>query len=101
MGRYDLRLSEPEFWSLTPREFQMLMDRHRDDILWQETLFAIQPMLYAERHRDEKRRRTAYVLNDFTLTGMAKAARRIQRQAEKAAEPEGIFKKISRIFGGG
>ena len=71
------------------------------DCLWTETLFAIQPMLYAERHRDEKRRRASFGLDDFTLTGMAKAARRAERLAKKQRAPEEIFKKISRIFGGG
>jgi len=62
---------------------------------------AIQPMLYAERHRDEKRHPGSYGLDDFTLSGMAKAARRAERLAKKQSKPGELFKKISRIFGGG
>ena len=62
---------------------------------------AIQPMLYAERHRDEKRRRASFGLDDFTLSGMAKSARRAARLAKKRRKPDEIFKRISRIFSGG
>lgn len=30
IGRYDLRLSEDEFWQLTLKEFNLLMKRHKE-----------------------------------------------------------------------
>lgn len=61
---------------------------------------AIQPMLYAERHRDEKRRRRPFSLEDFTLSGMAKAAKQAEIAAEKAAQPEQIWSKIGNLMKG-
>lgn len=34
MGRYDLHLTEEEFWSLTPREFDALRGRFNDSNDW-------------------------------------------------------------------
>ena len=39
-ARYDLRLSEREFWRLTPRLFHMLWDRHRSALIHREQLQA-------------------------------------------------------------
>ncbi|SEB40655.1 hypothetical protein [Terriglobus roseus] len=35
-GRYDLGLSEDEFWRLTPKQFHLLYDRHREAMLHRE-----------------------------------------------------------------
>jgi hypothetical protein len=84
IGRYDLRLSEAEFWALTPCEFQLLLDRNKLHVQWQESMAALHPMLYAERHRDKTKRRQPYSLQDFTLTGLAKAALAAEQAAKKA-----------------
>ena len=68
------------------------------DCLWQESMSAIQPMLYAERHRDEKLRPGTFSLEDFTLTGMAKAARRAERLAKELEKPEAIWDKVSSLM---
>jgi hypothetical protein len=36
VGRYDLRLTDEEFWHMVPRQFVALMERRRDWILRQE-----------------------------------------------------------------
>lgn len=36
VGRYDLRLTDTEFWQMVPRQFAALMDRRRGRILRQE-----------------------------------------------------------------
>jgi hypothetical protein len=41
MGRYDLRLSEEEFWELTPRKFHVLLKRRELDIQHTELLHGI------------------------------------------------------------
>ena len=41
MGRYDLRLTDEEFWHMVPRQFSALMRRHRDHQTRQEFSSAI------------------------------------------------------------
>jgi hypothetical protein len=36
IGRYDLHLSEEDFWRLVPRQYFALLDRHREQILRNE-----------------------------------------------------------------
>ena len=36
IGRYDLRLSEEEFWHLVPRQFFALLERRREQIVRDE-----------------------------------------------------------------
>jgi len=40
-ARYDLKLSEQEFWLLTPRQFHLLWDRHKEELLHRELIQAI------------------------------------------------------------
>lgn len=67
---------------------------------------AVQPMLYAEAHRDEEKRSRMYTLEEWTLTGMAKGARLAVKAAKAAEErrtPEAVWAKINglmRVFGG-
>lgn len=76
------------------------MERHSLDLRWNETLAAIQPALYAEAHRDEKKQKRPFTINDFTLTGMFKAAKRAEIEAKKQKTPEQIWAKVSAMFGG-
>ena len=36
VGRYDLGLTEEEFWHLTPRQFAALMERHEEAQEWED-----------------------------------------------------------------
>ena len=36
VGRYDLGLTEEEFWGLTPRQYRALLDRHEEAQEWQD-----------------------------------------------------------------
>lgn len=84
----------------------MLLARHRIDGQWKETMAAVQPMLFAEAHRDETKQKRPYTLEEFTLTGMAKATRkaiRAQKEAEARRTPEAVWAKIGglmRVCGG-
>lgn len=101
MARYDLRLTEAQFWALTPYEFSLLLDRHRVDGRWQEGMAAVQPMLYAESLRDETRRRESFTLEEFTLTGMSEAARVAERdQAATSASlsPAEVWAKVGGVM---
>lgn len=44
-GRYDLGLSEAEFWSLTPREFSLLADRDVLHVRWHDMRSALAPFV--------------------------------------------------------
>ncbi len=70
------------------------------EINWHEAMAAVHPSLYAEAHRDSKTRTKPFTINDFTLTGMFKAAKRAERLAKEQKTPEQIWAKVSRMFGG-
>lgn len=70
------------------------------EVSWTETMAAVHPSLYAEAHRDEKKRKQPYTIQDFTLTGMFKAAKRAEAEAKKQQTPEQLWKKIGAMFGG-
>lgn len=76
------------------------MERHQLDVKWKEAMAAVQPALYAEAHRDSKKKTTPFTIKDFTLTGMVAAARRAERDAEKLAKPEAVWEKINGLMKG-
>ncbi|HEU0139612.1 MAG TPA: phage tail assembly chaperone [Bryobacteraceae bacterium] len=63
-GRYDLRLSDEEFWSMTPREFYALHRRYRDSIELLDTLVA---SISHHAHQLHRGRQPAKALKDFFL----------------------------------
>jgi hypothetical protein len=85
---------------MTPYEFSLLMDRHILEVRWHETMAAVQPALYAEAHRDAKKQKRSFTLDDFTLTGMFRAAKRAEREAKKQKTPDMLWAKIGMMFGG-
>lgn len=99
-ARYDLRLTEEEFWPLTPYELSLLVQRHRARQGWVELMAAVQPCLFAEAYRDDKKRRTPFKLEEFTVTGMAEAARKEAARRKKMQTPEGQAGLWSRISAG-
>lgn len=59
MGRYDLHLSEEEFWCLVPRQFHALMERKRQESLAAEygpalVVTAIQAMFAGKKAKKIK-----------------------------------------------
>jgi hypothetical protein len=44
-GRYDLRLSEEQFWALTPREYALLADRCEARTKWEDMRAALAPWM--------------------------------------------------------
>jgi hypothetical protein len=65
MGRYDLHLSEREFWQLTLRELNALIERHNNHEEWLNYRAALTPSILAEVHRDKKKKPTPYTPADF------------------------------------
>ena len=97
-------MTEDEFWALTPYEFSLLLGRHTIEGRWLETMAAVQPMLFAEAHRDKKKRREPIQLEEFTITGMVELAQKEEAAIKKRqASPEALWAKIGdvmRAFGG-
>ena len=94
IGRYDLGLSEEEFWSITLRQYQLLNDRFAAAARWQEALNAVTPWLTAEMNRDRKRQRTPFTLRDFMLSEQA------ARPQRKSPDQGQLRAKLDRVFGG-
>lgn len=44
-GRYDLRLSEEQFWALTPLEYHLLAERCEAGVKWQDMRAALAPWM--------------------------------------------------------
>ena len=97
-------MTEDEFWALTPYEFSLLLGRHTIEGRWLETMAAVQPMLFAEAHRDKKKRREPFQLEEFTITGIVELAQKEEAARKKRqASPEALWAKIGdvmRAFGG-
>ena len=61
----DLGLTSDAFWALTPAQFQLLWRRHLAREERQDRRFSLLATLYANAHRDEKRRPMPYTIEDF------------------------------------
>ena len=73
MGRYDLNLTEEEFWELTLKELNALIERFRSGQDWLNYRAALISSVIANTARDPKRKPTAYVPGDFMPGGEHKS----------------------------
>lgn len=72
----DLGLTADYFWSLTPAQFQLLWRRHLAREERMDRRFSLLATLYANVHRDEKRRPMPYTIEDFLPRHEARAPTR-------------------------
>jgi hypothetical protein len=92
-------LTEAEFWELTPYEFSLLMRRHRAEVLWMESMAATPAWILAEVHRNERKRRKAWTLDDWTISGMRRAYLREQKKRREAkAKPAALWSRIGDVM---
>lgn len=63
MGRYDLGLGEEEFWALTVRELNALIERYKNNQDWLNYRSALICAVMANMWRDSKRQ--AFTPDDF------------------------------------
>lgn len=63
MGRYDLGLEEGEFWALTIKELNALIERYKNNQDWLNYRSALICAVMANIWRDSKRR--AFIPDDF------------------------------------
>ncbi len=64
-ARYDLRLSDAEFWDLSFEQFNALAERYIQDQENQDLRAALICSLLANINRDTKKRRTPFEVKDF------------------------------------
>ncbi len=65
LGRYDLNLTEEEFWGLTVRELNALTERQAERHDWLNYRAALICSVLANTARDPKRKRTPFTPDDF------------------------------------
>ena len=65
MGRYDLLLSEEEFWGLTYKEFNALSERCKTSHDWLNYRAALICSVLANTVRDPKKKSKPYTPQDF------------------------------------
>ena len=96
-GRYDLRLSEEEFWALTPREFVLLADRARAEVRWRDYRAAVGPWIQCQTVLGKK----APTLEYFTVGDIFKRGRKAiaARNAPPEDKQADLFAKASAAFG--
>ena len=65
MGRYDLNLEEEEFWALTIKEFNALVERYNNNQEWLNHRTALICSVLANIWRDPKRKQQPFRPADF------------------------------------
>lgn len=80
-ARYDLRLTDEEFYALTPRQLVWLRERHRQEREYQELLIAINTSTLANHSFNPPKK--AYKPYDFMPTKAREAA-----EVSKEVEPK-------------
>lgn len=68
-GRYDLGLTEVEFWALTLKELNALSERHQSNQSWLDYRAALVCAVFANTTRDAKKRMKPFVPGDFMPKG--------------------------------
>lgn len=92
MGRYDLNLTEDDFWGLTLKEFNALAGRHESNQEWLNYRAALVCAVLANTARDPKRKRHPFVPDDF-----------LPKKEHVGQTPEQIFAQVqllNALFGG-
>jgi len=93
MGRYDLKLSENDFWDLTLKDLVALIDRYKSNEEWLNYRTALISAIVANTARDPKRKPAPYTPDDFMPTG----------RKPKTQTPEQMFEQVKLLnvmFGG-
>ena len=97
-GIHDLRLTDGQFWSLTPRQFQALSDRHEDAMRRALHPGAMVCSTLANLHRDPKKRPEPFTPADFLPALQIKAdperPKKIEAVKDIATKTRELFASI-------
>jgi hypothetical protein len=77
-GRYDLGLSESEFWRLTPREFGLLADRDALHVEWHDRRSALAPFIMTALFAPKSKPK----MNDFLIRSSGDLVKKESKPAE-------------------
>ena len=94
-GRYNLQLSEDEFWVLTLREFIALSERYKDSQDWLDYRAALICSVMANLWSDTRKRKKPYSPSDFMPEG--RKERSVQQTPEQMFT---IVKMLNAAYGG-
>lgn len=89
IGRYDLRLTSEEFWSLSLRETFLLIDRWDAAEQRQDRRAAIAPCILANVHRGKDQK--PYKIEDFMPGG---------RKKQTVEDHMALLEAVTKAFGG-
>lgn len=92
VGRYDLRLTEQDFWGLTLREFDALCKRKRQEDRTNEYYAALISCVVANAHRNPKKKTAPYQPKDFMTDekrGRIMTADQMKRKVEQITRMSG------------
>ena len=92
VGRYDLGLGEDEFWALTIRELNALLERYKSEHDWLNYRAALICSVLANTARDPKRKPRPFIPDDF----MPKK----ERKQQTAKQMLTTVKMLNAAFGG-
>lgn len=90
-----LGLSNREFWSLTPREFNALVRQYEGAQRNWDARFGLLAALVANAHRDPKKKAAAFEPKDF-FPSLAK----VRKRRQTIQEQKQIVGLLATIFGG-
>jgi hypothetical protein len=89
VGRFDLGLTDSEFWDLTPVEFDALTKRHEAyEDMWNRR-FALMPYIYASANADPKKTRPK--LEDFLFS---------RKRKQTVKDMQRVLIDLNAAFGG-
>jgi len=94
IGIYDLRLSDEQFWQLTPAQFNALVKRKMIDEEQKDYRTALICSVIANVFRDKKKRRKPFKPQDFM------PQRRKQKRKQTWQEQLALVQILNVAFGG-
>lgn len=95
VGRYDLNLSEQDFWSLTVPKFQALLERHKIDQEWQNYRAALICSILANVYRDPKKKSSPFMPADF-MPGETEQKQEPDRMLDIVKDFQAVFEAKKR-----
>lgn len=97
VGRYDLHLTDEQFWRLTFKEWAALIKRYNLQYERDCSHAAMVCMVLAEINRDREKKREPFTIEDF-MPGKGK--RKQTTQEQNTAQMVAMSRHLNRLFGG-
>jgi hypothetical protein len=91
-----MKLDNEFFWSLTPSEFSLLVDRHREAESMKDYRAGIIAVILAESNRDKKKQK-----NPFTVADFFPSLQQVKKEKKRKTDEElyNIAQQITKVLG--